>query len=60
MDQGEVFTIKYKALLKALAEEVLIDPGAKQNTKPVRIGTGSNVRAVWLFKEKAEKILEGS
>ena len=59
-DQGEVFTIKYKALLKALAEEGLIDPGTKQNTKPVRIGTGSNVRAVWLFKEKAEKILESS
>lgn len=59
-DQGEVFTIKYKALLKALAEEGLIDPGAKQNTKPVRIGTGSNVRAVWLFKEKAEKILESN
>ena len=59
-DQGEIFTIKYKALLKALAEENLIDPGPKQNTKLVRIGTGSNVRAVWLYKDKAEKILDST
>ena len=59
-DQGEIFTIKYKALLKALAEENLIDPGPKQNTKLVRIGTGSNVRAVWLYKDKAEKILDSA
>ena len=59
-DQGEIFTIKYKALLRALAEENLIDPGPKQNTKLVRIGTGSNVRAVWLYKDKAEKILDSA
>lgn len=37
-DQGENFSCSHKSLLKAMAEEGLILPGTKQNTRPLRVG----------------------
>ncbi len=54
-DQGENFSCSQKSLLKALAEEGLIEPGAKQNTKPLRVGN-SQKRVIFLYREKAERI----
>lgn len=58
-DQGESFSLSSKALLKALAEEGLIETCAGQNTKSVRIG-GKSKRLVCLYKEKAERVLEAA
>ncbi len=54
-DQGENFSCSQKSLLKALAEEGLIEPGAKQHTRPLRVGN-SQKRVIFLYKEKAEHI----
>ena len=54
-DQGENFTCSQKSLLKALAEEGLIEPGAKQNTRPLRVGN-SQKRVIFLYRDKAEHI----
>ncbi len=54
-DQGENFSCSQKSLLKALAEEGLIEPGAKQHTRPLRVGN-SQKRVIFLYREKAEHI----
>ena len=54
-EQGEIFSVSSKSLLKALAEEGLIQPGATQNTRPLRIGDKQK-RVVYLYREKAERI----
>lgn len=54
-EQGENFSVSSKSLLKALAEEGLIQPGATQNTRPLRIGDKQK-RVVYLYREKAECI----
>ena len=54
-EQGENFSVSSKSLLKALAEEGLIQPGATQNTRPLRIGDKQK-RVVYLYREKAERI----
>ncbi len=56
-EQGESFTITEKGLLKALAEEKLIDVADGQNTKSVRIG-GKTKRVVCLIKSKADAIAD--
>lgn len=54
-DQGENFSCSQKSLLKALAEEGLIEPGTTQNTRPLRIGEKQK-RVIFLYREKAEHI----
>ena len=54
-EQGESFAGTQKSLLKAMAEEGLILPGANQNTKPLRLGTRQK-RVIFLRKDKAEAI----
>ena len=58
-DQGENFSCSHKSLLKALAEEGLIQPGAKQNTRPLRVGN-SQKRVIFLYREKAERIRDAA
>ena len=53
--QGESFSCSCRSLLKALAEEGLIEPGAQQNTRPLRVGTKQK-RVLFLYREKAERI----
>lgn len=55
--QGENFTITERGLLKALAEEGLIETAEGQNTKSVRIGSVTK-RVVCLNKAKAIAIAE--
>jgi len=54
-EQGESFSVSEQGLLKALAEEKLIQPGEKQNTKSVRFGDKTQ-RVVCLYKNKAHLI----
>ncbi len=54
-DQGENFSCSQKSLLKALAEEGLIEPGTTQNTRPLRVGEKQK-RVIFLYREKAERI----
>ncbi|MGN0998201.1 MAG: hypothetical protein ACI4PO_01455 [Faecousia sp.] len=54
-EQGESFCLSCKALLKALAEEGLLEPSAGQNTKAVRVG-GTTKRLLCLYKDKAASI----
>ena len=56
-DQGETFLISAKGLLKALAEEGLIETSSGQNTKSVRIGSKSR-RVMCLDKHKAKCIAD--
>lgn len=58
-DQGENFSCTFKSLLKAMAEEGLIQPGATQNTRPLRIGDKQK-RVVYLYREKAERIRDAA
>lgn len=54
-DQGENFSCSHKSLLKAMAEEGLILPGTKQNTRPLRLGEVQK-RVLYLYRGKAERI----
>lgn len=58
-EQGENFSCTHKSLLKAMAEEGLILPGASQNTRPVRVGSKQK-RLLHLYREKAERIRDGA
>ncbi len=58
-DQGENFFCSQKSLLKALAEEGLIEPGTTQNTRPLRIGEKQK-RVIFLYREKAECIRDAA
>jgi hypothetical protein len=57
--QGESFSCSCRSLLKALAEEGLIEPGAQQNTRPLRVGTKQK-RVIFLYREKAERIRDAA
>ena len=57
--QGESFSCSSRSLLKALAEEGLIEPGAQQNTRPLRVGTKQK-RVIFLYREKAERIRDAA
>jgi len=58
-DQGENFSCSHKGLLKAMAEEGLILPGTKQNTRPLRVGEKQK-RVIFLYREKAESIRDAT
>lgn len=58
-DQGENFSCSHRQLLKAMAEEGLILPGAKQNTRLLRVGEQQK-RVIFLYREKAEQIRDGT
>lgn len=57
-DQGESFTISCRSLLKALAEEGLIETTDGQNTRPMHLD-GKSRRVVVMDKFKAEIIANG-
>ncbi len=58
-EQGENFSCTHKSLLKAMAEEGLILPGASQNTRPLRVGNKQK-RVIFLYREKAERIRDAA
>ena len=58
-EQGESFSITERGLLKALAQEKLIDTADGQNTKSVRIGDKTK-RVVCLIKSKANLIADSN
>ena len=45
--------------MKALVEEGLIEPGATQNTRPLRVGNKQK-RVIFLYREKAEHIRDAA
>ena len=55
--QGEAFSISSKSLLKALAEEGILEPSQGQNTKAVRLG-GKPKRVACIWKEQVRKLTE--
>ena len=57
-DQGENFTISVRSLLKALAEEELIETADGQNTKSIYLD-GKSRRVVVMDKHKARVIADG-
>ena len=58
-DQGENFSCSPRSLMKALVEEGLIEPGATQNTRPLRVGNKQK-RVIFLYREKAEHIRDAA
>ena len=56
-EQGELFPCSKQSLLKALAEEELIETADGQNTRPVRVGSKTK-RLLCLNKEKAQAIYD--
>ena len=56
-EQGELFSCSKQSLLKALAEEGLIETADGQNTRPVRVGSKTK-RLLCLNKEKAKAIYD--
>ena len=58
-DQGENFSCSPRRLMKALAEEGLIEPGTTQNTRPLRVGNKQK-RVIFLYREKAERIRDAA
>lgn len=58
-EQGESFTISQKSLLKALAEEGVIETASGQNTKQVRVG-GKKMRMLCLRKFMAKQIADAA
>ena len=57
-DQGELFAVSSRGLMKDLAEEGLILPGKNQNTRTVKIGN-HYPRMLWLNKAKAKEVVGG-
>ena len=55
-EQGETFSVTKNALIKALAEENLIETGDK-NTKVIKVGTKS-IRVIALKKSTADVIAD--
>ena len=58
-DQGENFSCSPRRLMKALAEEGLIEPGTTQNTRPLRVGNKQK-RVIFLYRAKAERIRDAA
>ncbi len=58
-DQGENFSCSQKSLLKAMAEEGLIEPGTTQNTRPLRVGEKQK-QVIFLYREKAECVRDAA
>ena len=55
-EQGENFTISKKSLIKALAEEGLLDSDKGKNVKSVTISGRGNVKLLCIIKERADEI----
>ena len=56
-EQGESFSVSARALLSALVDERIVEPGKDQNTKPLRVGD-KNIRLMWVRKAAARKIVD--
>lgn len=56
-EQGESFSISARALLNALVDERVVEPGKDQNTKPLRVGD-KNIRLMWVRKAAARKSVD--
>ena len=55
-EQGETFTIKKNALIKALAEEGLLDSDKDKNVKSVSVCGRGSIKLLCIIKEKANEI----
>ena len=55
-EQGESFTIKKNALIKALAEEGLLDSDKDKNVKSVSVCGKGSIKLLCIIKEKANEI----
>ena len=55
-DQGESFTLNKKSLIKALAEEGLLDSDKSKNVKSVNIYGKGSKKLLCIIKEKADEI----
>jgi len=55
-EQGESFTISKKSLIKALAEEGLLDSDKGKNVKSVTISGRGNVKLLCIIKQRADEI----
>jgi len=55
-EQGENFTISKKSLIKALAEEGLLDSDKGKNVKSVTISGRGNVKLLCIIKQRADEI----
>ena len=57
-DQGEFFTLKKNALIKALADEGLLDSDKDKNVKSVSVcGKKGSIKLLCIDKEKANQII---
>ena len=56
-DQGESFTLNKKSLIKALAEEGLLDSDKSKNVKSVNIYGKGSKKLLCIDKEKADQII---
>ena len=56
-DQGESFTLKKKSLIKALAEEGLLDSDKDKNVKSVNVYGRGSIKLLCINKKKADQII---
>ena len=57
-DQGEFFTLKKNALIKALADEGLLDSDKDKNVKSVSVyGKKGSIKLLCIDKEKADQLI---
>ena len=60
-DQGDSFTLNKKSLIKALAEEGLLDSDKDKNVKSVSVyGKKGSIKLLCIDKEKADQIIASS
>ena len=56
-DQGDSFTLNKKSLIKALAEEGLLDSDKDKNVKSVSVYGKGSIKLLCIDKEKADQII---
>ena len=56
-DQGESFTLNKKSLIKALAEDGLLDSDKGKNVKSVNVYGRGSIKLLCIDKEKANQII---
>ena len=59
-DQGESFTLNKKSLIKALADEGLLDSDKDKNVKSVNVYGKGSIKLLCIDKEKADQIIASS
>ena len=59
-DQGESFTLNKKSLIKALAEEGLLDSDKGKKVKSVNVCGKGSIKLLCIDKEKADQIIASS